>query len=321
MVQGALKLILEPIFEADFQPGSYGYRPKRTAQEAVARVAQAIVEEKTRIIDLDLSAYFDNVQHSLLLEKVARRIRDDAVMHLLKMILKATGKKGVPQGGVISPVLSNLYLNEVDRMLEKAVDITRRGKYTNIQYARFADDMVILIDAERRSDWLVKAVNRRLREEFAKLGVAINEEKSRMVDLKKGESFTFLGFEYRRILSLRRKWRPYYAPKLKKRTALFEKLREIFRQHVSWPVEIVIAKINPILRGWVNYFRVGHSSTCFSMVKRWVEKKVRQHLMRARGRKGFGWKRWSSEWLYDRLGLFNDYQLRRWPSAKVAPAR
>jgi len=280
-----------------------------------------MVEEKTRIMDLDLSAYFDNVQHSLLLEKVARRVQDDAVMHLLKMILQATGKKGVPQGGVISPLLSNLYLNEVDRMLEKAVDTTRRGKYTNIQYARFADDMVILIDAERRSDWLVKAVNRRLREEFAKLGVVINEDKSRMVDLKKGESFTFLGFEYRRILSLRRKWRPYYAPKLKKRTALLEKLREIFRQHVSWPVEIVIAKINPILRGWVNYFRIGHSSSCFYMVKRWVEKKVRQHLMRARGRKGFGWKRWSSEWLYERLGLFNEYQLRRWPGAKVAPAR
>src|ERR1700685_1219565 len=311
VVQGALKLILEPIFEADFQPGSYGYRPKRTAHEAVARVAQGIVEEKTRIIDLDLSAYFDNVQHSLLLEKVARRVRDDAVMHLLKMILQATGKKGVPQGGVISPLLSNLYLNEIDRMLEKAVNMTRRGKYTNIQYARFADDMVILIDAERRSDWLVKAVNRRLREEFAKLGVAINEDKSRMVDLKKGESFTFLGFEYRRVLSLQRKWRPYYAPKLKKRTALFERLREIFRQHVSWPVETVIAKINPVLRGWVNYFRVGHSSICFGVVKRWVEEKVRRHLMRARSRPGFGWTRWSSERLYDRLGLFNNYRLIR----------
>jgi len=146
-----------------------------------------------------------------------------------------------------------------------------------------ATHLVVSIDAERRNDWLVKAVNRRLREEFAKLGVAINEDKSRMVDLKQGDSFTFLGFEYRRILSLRRKWRPYYAPKLKKRTALFEKLREIFRQDVSWPVENVIAKINPILRGWVNYFRVGHSSSCFSMVKRWVEKKVRQHLMRALG--------------------------------------
>ncbi len=297
VVQGALKLILEPIFEADFQAGSFGYRPKRTAHEAVARVARAIVEEKTRIIDLDLASYFDNVQHSLLLEKVARRVQDDAVMHWLKMILKATGKKGVPQGGVISPVLSNLYLNEVDRMLEKAVETTRRGKSTNVQYARFADDMVILIDAERRSDWLVKAIDRRLREEFAKLRVEINEDKSRMVDLKKGESFTFLGFEYRRVLSLQRKWRPYYAPKLKKRTALFEKLRGVFRQHVSWPVEIVIAKINPILRGWVNYFRVGHSSICFGVVKRWVEEKVRRHLMRARGRKGFGWARWSYEWL------------------------
>src|ERR1700738_5194183 len=312
VVQGALKLILEPIFEADFQAGSYGYRPKRTAHEAVNRVAQAIVEQKTRVIDIDLRAYFDNVQHSLLLEKVARRVRDDAVLHLLKMILQATGKKGVPQGGVISPLLSNLYLNEVDRMLEKAAHTTRRGKSTNVQYARFADDMVILIDAEQRSDWLVKAIDRRLREEFAKLRVEINEDKSRMVDLKQGESFTFLGFEFRRILSFQRKWRPYYAPKLKKRPAVFEKTRGIFRQHVSWPVEKVIEKINPILRGWVNYFRVGHSSICFGAVKRWVEKRVRQHLMRARGRKGFGWKRWSSEWLSDRLGLFHEYQLRRW---------
>src|SRR5258708_6192547 len=130
--------------------------------------------------------------------------------------------------GVISPLLSNLYLNEVDRMLEKAVDTTRRGKSTSVQYARFADDMVILVDAERRSDWLVKAIDRRLREEVAKLCVEINEDKSRMVDLKKGESFTFLGFEYRRVLSLQRERRPHYAPKLKKQTALFERLREIF---------------------------------------------------------------------------------------------
>src|SRR6202011_1148264 len=181
VVQGALKLILEPIFEADFQAGSYGYRPKRTAHEAVARVARAIVEEKTRIIDLDLASYFDNVQHSLMLEKVARRVHDDAVMHLLKMILKATGKKGVPQGGVISPLLSNLYLNEVDRMLERAREVTRNGKYTYIEYARFADDLVILIDAYKRHDWLVGAVDKRLREEFGKLQVEINDEKSRMV--------------------------------------------------------------------------------------------------------------------------------------------
>jgi RNA-directed DNA polymerase len=322
VVQGALKLILEPIFEAGFQAGSYGYRPKRTAHEAVHRVARGIVERKTRIIDLDLKAYFDNVQHYLVLKKVAQRVRDDKVLYLLKMILKATGKKGVPQGGVISPMLSNVYLNEVDRMLEKAIVTTRSGAYTYVQYARFADDLVVLIDAYSQHDWLVKAVNRRLREEFAKLRVEINEDKSRVVDLKKGESFTFLGFEFRRVLSGTGKWRANLAPKLKKRTALFEKLRGIFCSYASRPIGEVIEAINPILRGWVNYFRVGNSSRCFELIKDWVEKKVRRHLMRARQRRGYGWKRWSKQWLYDTLGLFHDYQVRHWtPQPKVEPAR
>ena len=320
VVQGALKLILEPVFEADFQSGSYGYRPKRTAHQAVKRVAQAIVEEKTRVIDVDLRSYFDNVQHALLLKKVGRRVQDARVMHLLKMILKATGKKGVPQGGVVSPLLSHVYLTEVDRMLEKAITATRRGKYTHVQYARFADDLVILIDSHPRQDWLVKAVEKRLREEFAKLGVEINEEKSRMVDLTKGDSFSFLGFEYRRILNRNKVWRSQYVPRLKKRTALLAKLREIFRRYVSQPVERVIELINPILRGWVNYFAVGHSSRCFSFVKDWVDKKIRRHLMRARQRSGFGWNRWSRQWLYEKLGLFNQYQLLRFePPSKAQP--
>src|SRR5215469_5082352 len=319
VVQGAIKLILEPIFEADFQSGSYGYRPKRTAHEAVLQVDKAIMEGKTRVIDLDLKAYFDNVQHYLLLEKVARRVQDAKVMRLLSLILKSTGKKGVPQGGVISPLLSNLYLSEVDRMLEKARTTTRRGKYTNVQYARFADDLVILIDFHSRNDWLMKAVEKRLREELAKLRVEINEEKSRIVDLAKGGSFAFLGFEYRLVRSRNRKWRPQFAPKLKKRTALFAKPREIFRQHVSHPVEQVIEMVNPILRGWVNYFRIGHSGRCFSKIRDWVEKKIRRHLMRARLRTGKGWKRWSSEWIYRVLGLYNDYRLRRSTLTKAVP--
>jgi hypothetical protein len=113
-------------------------------------------------------------------------------MHLLKLIVKATGKKGLSQGGVISPLLSNLYLNEIDRMLERAQKVTRRGPYTYIEYARFADDVVILVDAYAQHDWLLKAVNQRLREELVKLHVDINEEKSRLVDLAKGESFGFL---------------------------------------------------------------------------------------------------------------------------------
>jgi RNA-directed DNA polymerase len=319
VVQGALKLILEPIFEADFQSGSYGYRPKRAAQEAVFRVDEAIKEGKTRVIDLDLRSYFDNVQHSLLLEKVARRIQDAVVLKLLNLMLKSTGKKGVPQGGVISPLLSNLYLNEVDRMLEKAIATTRRGRYTHVQYARFADDMVILIDSHPRNDWLMRAVDKRLREELAKLRVEINEDKSRTIDLTKDESFAFLGFEYRLVLGRNQKMRPQFVPKMKKRTALFAKLREVFRQHVSQPVGEVIEEINPILRGWVNYYRIGHSARCFSKIHNWVEMKIRRHLMRARLRKGKGWKRWSSEWIYRMLGLYNDYRLRRPARAKAAP--
>ena len=178
VVQGALKLILEPIFEADFPPGSFGYRPKRTAHEAVDRVARAIVQRKTRVIDIDLRSYFDNVRHNRLLAKVAQRVDDADVMHLLKIMLKAGGKQGVPQGGVISPLLSNIYLTEVDRMLERAKEASRDGKYTYVEYARFADDLVILIDAYKRHDWLMAAVEKRLREELAELQVEINEEKS-----------------------------------------------------------------------------------------------------------------------------------------------
>ena len=294
-----------------FNRGSYGYRPKRTAQEAVLQVDKAIMEGKTRVIDLDLRAYFDSVQHYLILEKVAQRVQDDKVMRLLNLILKSTGRIGVPQGGVISPLLSNLYLNEVDKMLEKARATTRRGRFTHVQYARFADDMVILIDGHPRNDWIMKAVERRLREELAKLRVEINEEKSRIVDLRKGGSFAFLGFEYRLVLSRTRKWRPQFVPRQKKRKALFAELREIFRRHVSQPVGEVIEIINPILRGWVNYFRIGHSSRCFSLVRDWVEAKIRRHLMRSRLRKGKGWKKWSSEWIYRVLGVFNDYRIRR----------
>jgi RNA-directed DNA polymerase len=321
VVQGALKLILEPIFEADFQAGSYGYRPKRSAHAAVARVAQAIARHKTRVVDLDLRSFFDNVRHHTLFGKVAERVNDPELMHLLKLTVKAIGKKGLPQGGVLSPVLSNLYLNEVDRMLERAKEVTRCGSYTHLEYARFADDAVVLLDADARYDWLLKAINQRLREELAKLHIDINEEKSRFVDLAKGESFGFLGFEFRRLLSPRGRWWPFYPPLLKRRTALLRKLKNIFRRFISHPVGRIVELINPILRGWVNYFAIGHASRCFGFVKHWVEKKVRRHLMQARNLRGFGWRKWSKRWLYDELGLFNNYRVHRpGATAKALPA-
>ena len=310
VVQGVLKLIMEPIFEADFCDGSYGYRPRRTAHEAVARVAQAIVSGKTRVIDLDLAAYFDTVRADLLLGKVARRVQDSEILHLLRLMLKASGKRGVPQGGVISPLLANIYLTEVDAMLERAKEVTRDGEWTRVEYARYADDLVILVDGYRRHAWLLKAVDRRLREELAKLDLRLNETKSRIVDLDLGEAFGFLGFDFRRVRSLRGRWRPQYTPKIMQRTALLGKLKEIFRRHDSQPVGRVIVEINPILRGWVQYFRIGNAARCFAYVRNWVEKKVRRHVMRARNRPGFGWTRRSTVGLYETLGLFQDYHVR-----------
>jgi RNA-directed DNA polymerase len=177
-------------------------------------------------------------------------------------------------------------------MLERAKDTTREGQYTFVEYARFADDLVILMDSFRRHDWLLRAVEKRLREEVAKLGVEMNEEKSRLVELAKGESFGFLGFDFRRIQSRRGVWRPHYTPKLKRRTAVVRKLKEVFRRGHSQPVARIVKVITPILRGW-------------------VETKIRRHVRRAKKRPGFGWKKENLRWVYEELGLFNDYRIHR----------
>jgi len=287
----------------------------------VDRVVQAIKRGKTRVIDLDLRAYFDNGRHHILLAKVAKRIDDRDVMHLLKLILKAAGTKGVPQGGVISCLLSNVYLTEVDRMLERAKEVTREESCERVEYARFADDLVVLVDAHPRHDRLYGQVTMRLREELAKLEVEVNEEKSRTVDLRQGESFGFLGFEIRLVRSRSGRWRPLRTPKVKKRTELLVRLRGVFRSLRSQPIDWVITAINPILRGWVNYFAHGNASRCFSYVRDWVERKVRRHLARNSKRTGFGWKRWSRRWLYGTLGLFSAYRVNHGPRQKALPVR
>jgi RNA-directed DNA polymerase len=273
-------------------------------------VAEAVVHNKTRVIDVDLKAYFDNVRQDILLKKVAERVNDDQVMRLLKLILKVSGKRGVPQGGVISPLLANIYLNEVDKMLERAKEVTRQGKYRHIEYARFADDVVILVDGFWKWDWLLKAVYKRLLEELEKLGIQVNPGKSQVVDLTREETFSFLGFDFRRVKTRQGKWGVRITPTMKARTTLLRDLKDVFRRYNSQPVDRVIYLINPILRGWVNYFRIGHSSRCFGYIKDWVQKKIRRHLMRARKLRGFGWNRWSRAWFYETLGLYNDYRVR-----------
>jgi len=177
-------------------------------------------------------------------------------------------------------------------MLEKAKEVTRQGKYINIDYVRFADDIVILVNDYYK--WLTEAAYRRLIAELAKLKVKINSDKTKLVDLTRKDTFSFLGFVYRRVKTRKGKWAVVFIPKIKARTTLLRKLKDIFARFVSQPVSRIIYLINPILRGWVNYFRIGHSSKC----------------QRARKRHGFGWNRWSSAWLYNTLGLYNDYKIR-----------
>ena len=141
--------------------------------------------------------------------------------------------------------------------------------------------LVILVDGYRRHDWLLDAVNRRVREEVAKLGILVNEQKSRVVYLERDESFTFLGFDFRWVRSLRGVWRPQYTPTCHKRRELLQKLREVFRRHQSQPVGRLIHEVNVILAGWINYFRIGQSRRHFNNIRDWVEKKVRRHMARA----------------------------------------
>ena len=320
VVQGALKLILEPIFEADFKNCSYGYRPKRHAHQAIDRVTKSILHGLTRVVDVDLSGYFDNIRHHILLEKVARRVQDDEVMHLIKLILKANGKKGVPQGGVISPLLSNLYLNEVDEMMERACEVTRRKGYDNLGYIRSADDMVVLVHEHPNEDWLLEKVQKRLREEFDKLQVKMNEEKTKVVNLKEEGCFSFLGFDFR--LNRNREGKTYVSktPRQKKRQEIGKRVKAALKANWNKPLNEVIQSVNIVIRGWVNYFRIGNSNSTFNKVRNDIEKKVRRFVMRRKKLKGFGWKLWSREDVYQKWGLYNDYRIQ-YIYPKAAPGQ
>jgi len=310
-VQGAVKLILEPIFEADFQDGSYGYRPKRQAADAITRVSKAIISRKTRILDLDISKFFDTVRHNILLQKIAARVQDQNVLRLVRLILKATSKRGLPQGGPLSPLASNIYLNSIDQMLEKAKLVTQGRGHNNLEYVRWADDMVIMVDHFKRHAWLMTAVTKRLREELGKLELNLNEQKTKIINFSEPkQSFKFMGFDFRACLTHKRNLGVITTPSKQARSKLQSKIKETFRVNLGNSVQQVVKIINPILRGWVNYFRIGNSADCFRAIKDWTEKKVRRHIYRAKQQRGFGWKRWSKEQIYRYTKLYNDYGVR-----------
>ena len=320
VVQGAIKIIIEPIFEADFSDCSYGYRPKRRQHQAVVRVAQGIKRRFTKVIDVDLSAYFDNVDHAILMKQIKKRVNDDKLMGLIGKILKATGKKGVPQGGVISPLFSNIYLTVVDKMFETAIRDTEHNGYQQIDFVRFADDMCVLVNGHPALDWLVWKALRRLKEELAKLKVAMNEEKTKIVDMDKGETFDFLGFTFRKASQGTPREMVTMMPRKGKVKAFVLRVKHYIRESRNLKVGEMVKGLNDMLRGWVNYYRIGHSSRIFSKIRNWVEMKVRKFVRKSQGRKGIGWKEWSKEVVYEKWGLYDDYQIRYY-RPKATPAQ
>jgi group II intron reverse transcriptase/maturase len=265
------------------------------------------------VIDVDLSRYFDTIRHSILLEKIARRVADPAVMHLVKQIIKVGAKIGVPQGGPFSPLAANIYLNEVDWKFDEIRQKTAQGEYEAVNYHRFADDIVITVSGHHtKRKWPERAMQR-LREATEPLGVTMNAEKTKVVNTLKGEAFGFLGFDLRRVK--KRKKEGYYismTPKKKARTAIKAQIREIIQNGGATPIKDLITRINLAIAGWVEYFRVGNSSRAFSEVRDYVEMKVRTLLTRRKRRRkrSIGWRRWSNEYLFGVLGLYWDWKLK-----------
>jgi len=313
VVQGALKWVLEAIFEPDFCPNSYGFRPKRSPHRALAEVRRSLLRRMSTVIDVDLSRYFDTIRHDILLGKIARRVQDPRVLHLVKQILKAGSKIGVPQGGPFSPLAANIYLNEVDWYFDGIRRKTAEGEYEAVNYHRFSDDIVITVSGHHtKRGWAERALQR-LCEQADLIGVKLNMEKTKVVNILSGEPFGFLGFDIRRIKS-REKNRYYIlmTPKKKARQAIKAKIREIIRCGGSTSAKELIKRVNTVVAGWAEYFRVGNSSRAFSEVRDYLEMKVRTLLTRRKRRqkRSVGWRRWSNEYLYVVLGLFWDWKIR-----------
>ncbi len=313
VVQGAIRLVLEPIFEADFSDSSHGARPGRSAHQAIGLVRQGLLRRKHRVVDVDLSRFFDCIRHDRILEKVAGRVRDDEVLALIKQFLKSGGKRGLPQGSPLSPLLANLALNDLDHALDRG-----RGFIT---YVRYLDDMVVLApDSERGRRWADRALER-IREEAGAIGVSLNTDKTRTASIADGKGkFVFLGFEFRWKRSPRTgRWYADTVPRPERVTQVLRQIRNTLRASRHLPMQEAVRRVNQITRGWVMYFRVGNSGDALAKVKYHTERKVRRFASRKSKRGGFGWKRWSSEVVYGAWGLNSDYQVRYLDLAKVGP--
>lgn len=329
VAQMAVKLVIEPIFEADFCEHSYGFRPKRSAHDAVDDIADALWAGHTQVIDADLSKYFDSIPHAKLLAVVAERIVDGGILALIKQWLKApvigedeNGKRktvgggkansqGTPQGGVISPLLSNVYLHLLDRIWDRHRLKDKLGAHL----VRYADDFVVL--CRKGVDEPLNAV----RHVLDRLGLSLNETKTHIVDAREA-SFDFLGFTIQMSLGAKSgKPYPNVRPSDKAVKKIKTRLTELTQRELTCiPLGDVVANVNRSLRGWVNYFHYRNSSLAMSKVRNHAEDRLRTHLRKRHKVKdrGTALKRFRCVDLYDRYGLFRPPAKAGWKSAHAS---
>ncbi len=298
VVQMAVKLVIEPLFEPDFCECSYGFRPRRSNTQA-ANCVHKLANSHKWVVDLDLKSYFDTINHERLMELVRRRVTDKSVLYLIRQWLKAgimedglvrPNEQGTPQGGVLSPLLSNIYLHEFDRNWDDSDD--GDGKLV-----RFADDMVILCDSKQEAERALEKARGMLEAMY----LTLNEEKTELTHVRKG--FDFLGFTYKEAYSFRGKCfvRIKY-PRAKSMKKVCRNIKErVMSIPLGAPVEEVIAALNRTLRGWANYFRIGNSYAAALKLAAYACKQLRLYQRRNRQRKDItGYRRWPNSFFYER---------------------
>ena len=273
IVQAALRHVLEPIFERDFGEHSYGFRPDRDCKDALRRVDGLLHQGYTWVVDADLKSYFDTIPHENLLALVKRKVSDSQALELLRKFLcqgvleegkRWTPEAGTPQGGVISPLLSNIYLDPLDHL------VAERGK----EMVRYADDFIVLCRNEEEA----REVLRWVQEWTASVGLQLHPEKTKIVDTTQAGGFDFLGYHFERG----KKW-----PRQKSLSKVKDKIRLHTRRANGNSLACIITQLNPILRGWFNYFQHSHWTT-FRPVDGWIRMRLRAILRRRTGRRGCG---------------------------------